>query len=66
MDMNLQTPRTFIRPFRLTDVADLYKVLSNTVVMQYIEPLSPLKNRGVYSRPWALQPTSRLCTGRPN
>ena len=38
LDMNLQTPRTFIRPFRLTDVADLYKVLSNTVVMQYIEP----------------------------
>lgn len=38
MDMNLQTPRTFIRPFRLTDVADLHEVLSNTEVMQYIEP----------------------------
>lgn len=36
--MNLQTPRILIRSFRPTDVADLHKVLSNTEVMQYIEP----------------------------
>lgn len=36
--MKIRTPRTLIRPFRSTDAADLYRVLSNTKVMQYIEP----------------------------
>lgn len=36
--MQLQTLRTFIRPFRPTDTADLYKVLSNAEVMQFVEP----------------------------
>ena len=36
--MKIRTPRTLIRPFRLTDATDLHEVLSNTEVMQYIEP----------------------------
>lgn len=36
--MKIQTPRTLIRPFQPTDATDLHEALSNTEVMQYIEP----------------------------
>ena len=36
--MKIRTPRTLIRPFQPTDATDLHEALSNTEVMQYIEP----------------------------
>ncbi len=61
--MQLETKRTLIRKFTLTDLDQLHKVLSNPKVMEYIEEPYTLEKQKSSSSSGALQSTPGVCVG---
>lgn len=58
--MNLQTLRTRIRPFQQIDAADLYQVLSDAEVMQYIETVFSYEKTEAFLRDHGLSTPPRI------
>ena len=52
--MMIETDRIIVRKFDLSDTAALYKILSNKIVMQYLEPVYNLEKTAAFINDYAM------------